>query len=96
MATFLVRLLIVIGTSVVIVDEHDEVKHGTVLVQSMQPDKYLQLADSTGRMHTIRRVVVLTEQTLDAILDTLRNKDIGTQIKKILPATVPQIVVVGR
>ena len=66
---------------------------GAILVQSVPKDKQIVIVDAYDNKHKIERYVIMTEDTMDAILDLFRNPDVQEFIQKHMPAGVPGIVV---
>ena len=84
-----------VKTSVVLVEEHDSVEHGAILVHSIIPAMRLKVKDSFGNEHEIEKYIVMTERTMYALLDVLKQTQVAAVVESFLPEPVNKIEVLN-
>ena len=75
-----------IKTCVVLVEEHDEISHGKILIQKIDEAEQVEVEDVFGNKHKIERYIVMTEVTMDELVQALKRPEVREVIKRFLPA----------
>ena len=83
-----------IKSTVVLVEEHDEVPHGKILVQKIAEADQPEIEDAFGNWHKIERYIVMTEHTMDELLAVLKDPDVQHSLESCLPSDMAMLTVV--
>ena len=83
-----------ISSVVTLVEEHDKIPHGMVVIQTPSEDQQIEVVDDFGNKHKIKKHIVMTELTMWALLGAVKQPNVCELISKHLPAVVGEIKVV--
>ena len=75
-----------IKSTVVLVEEHDEIPHGKILVQEIAEADRPEVEDAFGNKHKIERYIVMTEFTMLELLRIMKQPEVLQVTKDWLPA----------
>lgn len=84
-----------IKSTVVLVEEHDEVPHGKILVHKLVGADRPEVEDAFGNKHKIERYIIMTEKTMRELVCVLARPEIRRAIKRFLPEQIDDITVVS-
>ena len=82
-----------IKSTVVLVEEHDEIPHGKILVQKIAEADRPEVEDAFGNKHKIECYIVMTEDTMKELILVLRHPEVRQVIKRFLPGAITDITV---
>lgn len=84
-----------IKSSVILVEEHDGVPHGRILVQKIAEADRPEIEDTFGNKHKIECYYVMTEDTMKELVHTLKRPEVQRVIRKFLPEQIDDITVLS-
>ena len=82
-----------VKSSVVLVEEHDAILHGKIIVQRIDEAAQPEIEDSFGNKHKIEYYIVMTEDTMHVLLEILKQPQVQQAMKPFLPEPFDSITV---